>query len=59
MHVKASLKFRTNGREEIRVRRHKKRMILPIDTSVKGGRLKVRAPIPYKRKLLFRKKRKY
>lgn len=59
MHIKASLKFRTNGREEIRVRRHRKRMILPIETSNKGGRLKVRAPIPYKRKLLFRKKRKY
>lgn len=59
MQVKVSLKFRTNGREEIRVRRHRKRMILAIKTSNKGGRLKVRAPIPYKRKLLFRKRRKY
>ncbi|MEI6728104.1 MAG: hypothetical protein WCK98_00515 [bacterium] len=59
MHVKVSLKFRTAGREEIRVRRHRKRMVLPTETSNKGGRLKARAPIPYKRKRLFRKKRKY
>ncbi len=59
MHVKVSLKFRTNGREEIRVRRNRKKMILPTKKSNKGGRLKVRTPVPYKRKLLFRKKRKY
>ncbi len=59
MTVKVSLKFRTNGREEIRVRRHRKRMILPKKNSTKGGRLKARAPIPNKRKALFKKKRKY
>ncbi len=59
MHIRVSLKFRTNGREEIRVRRNRKRMIVPKKNSNKGGRLKMRSPIPYKRKLLFRKKRKY
>jgi hypothetical protein len=59
MTVKASLRFRTNGREEIRVRRRGVRYILPIGTSVKGGRLKARSPIPRRRKLLNKKKRKF
>lgn len=59
MKVKASLRLRTSGREEIRVRRKGVRMILPTENSVKGGRLKARAPIPYKKRLLNRKKRKY
>ncbi len=59
MKVKSSLKMRTAGREEIRVRRNGVRMILPKKNSVKGGRLKTRTPIPYKQRLLNRKKRKY
>jgi hypothetical protein len=59
MKVKSSLKFRTAGREEIRVRRNRKSMILPTATSVKGGRLKVRTRIPRSRKNLIKRKRKY
>lgn len=59
MKVQSSLKFRTAGREEIRVKRNRKAMILPTKDSVKGGRLKVRARIPRSRRKLIRKKMKY
>jgi hypothetical protein len=59
MKVRSSLKFRTAGREEIRVKRNRKSMILPTKDSVKGGRLKVRSRIPRSRRKLIRKKMKY
>lgn len=59
MKVKSSLKLRTQGREEIRARRKGKRMILDKADSNKGGRLKVRTPIPKAKKRLIKKKRKY
>lgn len=59
MKVKSSLKLRTEGREEIRVKRNGRSMILPTKTSGKGGRLKVRTPIPRRKRKLINKKRKY
>jgi ribosomal protein L36 len=59
MKVKASLRFRTEGREEIRVRRKGVRYILPKKTSTKAGRLKVRTRIPKRRKDRINKKCKF